>query len=102
MGGGTILIPLLTIFSSISQVMAQGYNLIAFLPMSIIAIIIHFKNGLIKTKYLPIIVISGILSAILGSFLANLIDKNILKILFGVFLVLLSIFEFCKLFKKQN
>ena len=100
MGGGTLLIPLLTLFSAISQIIAQGYNLIAFLPMSLIAILIHYKNNLIKTDKLFIIIISGIIFAIGGSLLANYIDKNILKILFGVFLILLSVFEFIKIFKK--
>lgn len=100
MGGGTLLIPLLTIFTGLSQIIAQGYNLIAFLPMSIIAICIHIKNGYIDKKYLVLIVISGILFAVLGSFLANLTPKNVLKILFGAFLIVLSIFEFIKIFKK--
>lgn len=100
MGGGTLLIPLLTIFTNISQIVAQGYNLIVFLPMSIIAICIHLKNNLIKFDYLPWLIISGVIFAVLGSFLANLIDKNILQILFGVFLIFLGILEFIKIFKK--
>ena len=101
MGGGTILIPLLTIFMEINQIVAQGYNLIAFLPMSLIAIYIHYKNNLIKTNFLPLIIISGIIFAVVGSFLANLIDKDILKILFGIFLIVLSVIEFVKLFKNK-
>ncbi len=101
MGGGTILIPLLTIFMGISQIIAQGYNLIAFLPMSLVAIYIHYKNNLIESKYLLLIIIPGIICAVLGSFLANIIDKDILKILFGVFLIVLSLLEFIKLFKNK-
>ena len=100
MGGGTLLIPLLTIFSDVSQILAQGYNLIAFLPMSVIAILIHIKNKLVVPKYLFILIPSGIIFAIAGSILANLIDGEVLKILFGVFLIILSIFEFVKIFKK--
>ncbi len=100
MGGGTLLIPLLTIFNDVSQILAQGYNLLAFLPMSLIAILIHAKNKLIEPKYLYILIPSGIVFAIGGSFLANLIDGDILKILFGVFLIILSIFEFVKILKK--
>ena len=100
MGGGTLLIPLLTIFSDVSQIVAQGYNLLAFLPMSVIAIIIHLKNKLIEPKFLWIIIPSGIIFAVLGSFLANLIDGEVLKILFGIFLIILGLFEFIKIFKK--
>ena len=47
MGGGTLIIPILTIFLSFSQLQAQGINLVAFIPMSIVAIILHSKNKLI-------------------------------------------------------
>ena len=97
MGGGTLLIPLLTIFCEISQIIAQMYNLLAFLPMSIIAIFIHYKNKLIKINCVPILIIFGIAFSVLGSFVANLMDKQILKILFGVFLMILSIVEFVKI-----
>lgn len=100
MGGGTILIPLLTIFFNINQTIAQGFNLLAFLPMSIFAILIHKKSGLIEGKNIVYIIIPGLIFAVLGSFTANLIDKNILKILFGCFLLILSIIEFIKIFKK--
>ncbi len=97
MGGGTLLIPLLTIFCGVSQIVAQMYNLLAFLPMSIIAIFIHYKNKLIKINCLPILIIFGITFSVLGSFVANLMDKQVLKILFGAFLIILSIVEFIKI-----
>ena len=100
MGGGTILIPLLTIFSSVNQLVAQGYNLLAFLPVSIIAIFIHTKNNLINTKHIVWIILFGVIFAILGSFCANFIDKNMLRKIFGFFLIILSIIEFSKIFKK--
>ena len=37
MGGGTILIPLLSIFYKIGQHTAQAINLISFIPMAIVA-----------------------------------------------------------------
>ena len=44
MGGGTLLIPILTIFLSVSQHLSQAINLIGFVPMAIIALIIHSKK----------------------------------------------------------
>ena len=52
MGGGTLLIPLLTVLCGLSQHYAQSVNLIVFVPMSIVAIIIHAKNGLINKSCL--------------------------------------------------
>ena len=44
MGGGTILIFILTFMMGIEQHVAQATNLIFFIPTSIVAIIINIKN----------------------------------------------------------
>lgn len=44
MGGGTLLIPILTIFLGIEQKNAQAINLIAFIPMAVIVTAINIKR----------------------------------------------------------
>lgn len=102
MGGGTVLIPLLTILLSVNQKLSQGYNLISFLIMSVIAIIIHFKNGLVEKKVILPVVLPAIIFSIFGSLLANFIGSRVLKTLFGIFLITLSIFEIVKVFKDNK
>ena len=72
MGGGTILIFLLTYLCNIEQHIAQATNLIFFIPTSIIAIIVNAKNRNINVKLGIIISLYGILGAIIG---ANLEDQ---------------------------
>lgn len=93
MGGGTLLIPLLTIFLSVEQKTAQGINLIAFLPMAIIALIIHFKNKMISTKEILWIIIPGVIASVSFSFLASSLDNKVLGFLFGIFLILIAVYE---------
>ena len=50
MGGGTVLIPILTIFCGVPQHMAQSVNLLTFLPMSALSLRVHAQNGLLDTK----------------------------------------------------
>ncbi|HIV01724.1 MAG TPA: sulfite exporter TauE/SafE family protein [Candidatus Caccopulliclostridium gallistercoris] len=102
MGGGTMLIPLLTIFLNFSQKVSQGFNIFSFLVMAVFALIIHIKNGLVDIKSVIPIVLSGILFSLGGAYLANLVKGNVLKIIFGVFLILLAIFEIFKLFKENK
>lgn len=104
MGGGTLLIPLLTIGLNLTQQASQAINLIAFLPMSIVALIIHFKNKLVHFKIAIPIAIAGVLSSIVGAFLANNINSTSLRIWFGVFLVIVGILEIYSLwfFKEKN
>lgn len=79
MGGGTILIFLLTFMMGIEQHVAQATNLIFFIPTSIVAIIINIKNKNIDLKLAIIISIFGILGAIIGSNISVYTDVKILK-----------------------
>lgn len=51
MGGGTILIFLLTTFAGLEQHIAQATNLIYFIPTAISAIIVNYKNKNISNLY---------------------------------------------------
>lgn len=93
MGGGTLLIPLLTIFLNVQQKTAQGINLLVFIPMAIVAIIIHFKNKLICFKDILWIIIPGVIVSAMFSFLANKLNNDVLKFLFGNFLILISVYQ---------
>lgn len=94
MGGGTALIPLLTIFCGVEQTAAQGINLLSFLPMSLLAIAVHVKNGLISGKGLWFVIPPALLFSILFSLLAAALPSRALGKGFGVFLVILSFFQF--------
>lgn len=105
MGGGTLLIPILTIFLSVEQHLAQGINLVVFLPMSAVTLIIHCKNKLVDFRVGIPIMLSGIVASIIGSLLAMKLNNDILRRLFGVFLLLVGIWQLISTFipqKKQN
>jgi len=102
MGGGTLLIPLLTIFLAVNQKLAQGYNLISFLIMAIIVLIIHIKNKMVDLKSIILLDIFGIAFCIVGALLISVIDSEILHYIFAGFLIILSFFEFFKLIKKNE
>lgn len=97
-GGGTILIPSLVLLVGLSQIEAQGINLIVFIPVAIVAIITHRKNGNIEFKYTKKVALSGVLSAIIASIIAVRIDPSSLKRYFSIFLLLMGLVEF---FKKE-
>lgn len=102
MGGGTLLIPLLTIFGGLNQIESQAINLISFSIMAIISIIIHAKNKLINFKVALPLILSGVAFSVLGSLIANSINTTTLKSLFGVFLVALGLFQGASFFIFDN
>ena len=102
MGGGTVLIPVLTILLGIQQQTAQGVNLLSFVVMALFSILIHAKNGFIQIKGLFYLILGGVLFSCLGAFIALNISSNILRILFGIFLCVLAVNELLKVFKRQK
>ena len=103
MGGGTILIFLLTFIMGVEQRVAQATNLLFFIPTSLIAIIVNLKNKNLDIKTGIIISVFGIFGAIIGANLAIHMDVNILKKCFGIFLSLIAaneIYSIVKQYKK--
>ncbi len=109
MGGGTLLIPLLTVFTDVDQHVAQGVNLLGFIPMAIIALIIHVKNGLVVKKGLVWLILPAAVLGGASGFFAKNVESQILKRIFGGFMILLGIFlvvqyvvEYLKEKKEKN
>ena len=96
MGGGTILILLLTLFFNTDQHIAQATNLIFFIPTSITSILINAKK--INWKISKEIIIFGIIGAIIGSIFASKIPSEKLKKIFGIFLLIIAIFQIYEIY----
>ena len=94
MGGGTILIPLLTIFLKCDGHLSQAVNLISFIPMAVVALIFHLKNKLVEKKGILFIIIPATLFAIIGSIISCKIQGELTSKIFGGFLLCLSIVQF--------
>lgn len=102
MGGGTVLILLLGLFSNMNQHLIQGTNLIFFIPTSITAIYMNIKNKTIDYKKSGIIIFSGIVGAIIGSKLSFKFESDSLKKYFGIFLLFIAFFEIYSLIKQYK
>ena len=101
-GGGTILIPALTMFLSVGQHEAQGVNLLYFIPTALISLWVHIKNRAVDFKLAWPIILCGVLGAVGGSFLVFFLEGGLLKKLFGVFLFAMGVYEICKKGKKHK
>lgn len=93
MGGGTILIPALILFAHIDPKIAQSINLLSSIPMTIFALLIHIKNKNVVLKLVIPIASFGVLGAICGSFLAEYLSSEILRKIFGIFLLIIGVSE---------
>lgn len=100
MGGGTVLILLLTALNGVEQHIAQATNLVFFIPTSISAIITNWKYKLIDKKLALTISIFGVIGAALGAIVSSQTNVENLKKYFGIFLALIAIWEIYSYFKQ--
>lgn len=91
MGGGTLLIPLLTAALDVEQKAAQLINLTAFLPMSAIALWIHAKKHNVSWGAAMRVGIPAVIGAATGAWLASVMHAQWLARAFGIFLVALGV-----------
>jgi len=92
-GGGGILLLYLTAFASAEQLSAQGANLVFFLSTAPFALAGHIKNHFVKWKSAAISVVFGIPGVFLGFYIAESINKTLLRGAFALLLLFIGIRE---------
>ena len=102
MGGGTLLIPALTLLLGVTQRSARGVNMLSFLPAAVIALVIHRRAGRLDVKKSIPAILSGIVGAVLGSLAAGRMQEDTLKRVFGIFLMVMAAGEIMACLKKSG
>ena len=102
MGGGTVLIFLLSIFLNLEQHIAQATNLIYFVPTAISAIIVNYREKNIDTKLARFISIFGIIGATIGAIISVNTDVQKLRKIYGIFLAIIAVHEIYTLIKEYK
>lgn len=90
-GGGIILIPVLTLLLGFDQKIAQGITLLYFIPTAIFALIVHIKNKNVDFKIAMKVASTGVVSAGLGAYCIKYLPTPILSKIFAVFLLIVGI-----------
>ena len=99
MGGGTILILLLSIFMGLDQHVAQATNLVFFVPTAIAAIFISLKKKIIDLRAGVVVIIVGVVGATIGAIISSKMNVNLLKKFFEIFLLIIAIYEIYSWYK---
>lgn len=98
-GGGSLLLIYMTSFADLPQNLAQGINLLYFLPAAATALPAHFKNGYVEKKALLPAIAAGLACSALAAWAATALDVDILRKCFGGFLLVIGLRE---LFRKDS
>ena len=87
-GGGTLLLLVMTLFLGVDQRMAQGINLLFFLPTAISALLCHWQKGYLDTPTWKAAVPVAVPAALAGAWIATAVDVDLLRRPFGIYLLL--------------
>lgn len=91
-GGATIIIPALVLLSGLSQHAAQGTTLATMVPpIGLLAAWTYYKAGYVDLKIAGLICIGFFIGGLFGAELATQISGQILRKIFGVFLLIVSL-----------
>ena len=93
LGGGTLLLIYLTSFVGMEQTVAQGINLLYFLPAAATALPSHIKNGYVDWKSTLPAIGAGLVCSAAAAWAATALDVELLRKCFGVFLLFIGIRE---------
>lgn len=92
-GGGSLLLIYMTGFAGLPQELAQGINLLYFLPTAGAALPAHFKNGYVEQAALLPAILSGLAGTALAAWVATGLDTGLLRRCFGAFLLVVGLRE---------
>ena len=87
-GGGTLLLLVMTLFLGVDQRTAQGVNLLFFLPTAASALVCHARGGYLDKPTLKAAVPVAVIAALIGAWISNAVDVEVLRKPFGVYLLL--------------
>ena len=91
-GGGVFVIPILVFLFGFSQKVAQGTSLAMLLPpVGILAVMEYYKTGNMDVKVAIILALGYFVGAYFGSSLAVTLSNDMLKKIFGVLLLGVSL-----------
>ena len=78
----------MTLFLGVDQRTAQGVNLLFFLPTAASALVCHARGGYLDKPTLKAAVPIAVAAALIGAWVSNNLDVEVLRKPFGVYLLL--------------
>lgn len=99
LGGGSVLILYLTLFRRLPQLMAQGINLLFFIPCAVTAVLVYAKQKIIHWKFVLPMILGGAVGVAIGTYFLKNTDTKYISVLFAIFLLTVGIYT---LFSKEK
>ena len=100
-GGGGLLVLYLVFVKGMGQTDSQGINLVFFVCASITALCLHLKKRSVDMRRCVVLMCFGGIGAILGAVVASYFEPDVVRKIFGWFLIASGVLVFLKK-RKEN
>jgi uncharacterized protein len=90
-GGGIIMIPLMTRLAKMTQIHAHGTSLVAVVFTGLVGALTYFLHGTVDWRAAGLLMITAMATARFGALYAHSLPEKKLKKAFGFFLILVSL-----------
>lgn len=91
-GGGIIIVPALIFLCKFDQIKAQGTSLAILLPpVGILAFLEYYRKGQVDVKAGILMCVFLVIGSVFGAKLANYLPTSVLKKVFGVLMIMISL-----------
>lgn len=92
MGGGTFLIPALSLIFGYSQAICQSTNVICFIVLGFLCFFIYQRNKLVDYKIVIFVSIPACFISVIFTIFSIKINSSLLKLLFSIFITCFGLF----------
>jgi len=102
-GGGVVIVPALVCLAGFTQHRATGTSLAVLLPpVGLAAVFEYSRHSQVDWRAAAVIALMMFLGAYVGAYFANKTGEAQLKLMFGVFLMVLSLYMISNAISTQN
>lgn len=102
LGGGIIIIPLLTLLRGPDQHFYQASLMIIYVVVALAALRKHLRKDAVRLDVLRGLVPASVLTMLLGVWLGNMVDESLLRRMFAVFLLYVIVMDSARLAREWH
>jgi uncharacterized protein len=91
-GGGLLMVPLITVLLDRSQHLAEGTSLLAIIPISIAGVLAHRGRGYVSLRAAVWLGVGGAGASAAGALLALSVRSHTLRVLFAILIAAVAVY----------
>jgi uncharacterized protein len=90
-GGGLLIVPLITVGLDRGQHLAEGTSLLAIIPISIAGVLAHRRRSYVSFRAATLLALGGVVASALGALIALSVSSRALRLLYALLVAMVAV-----------